>query len=541
MRITFRNQAALLREYVNRFDAISNTIRLEALLHLAELPLPTGKDLLTFHDSLLFVAAYPSDQRQAKLAEKALERIAATIQSKRTTPHLSWINSGLPFTPTVARFTHDQVRWLMAHPHCRTTLERFDDAALELNDVLKLTLPAVERSETTAGLANNDLMDVLKVPVRNRLSFLIDELSRLDPLPFIKDHLFDQIGVYVRALPLHRHFSKAFNRLPGIETYFQKEFLKSFDIRALLDQPVNPPQDLDMDEKQQVVRVIKNTMVLTARETDPTTYMDEDSLRLYHLGRGISVAIYTMIPSRQLPLESYVGYTAFKNGYAVSYGGSWVFGSGANFGINIFETFRNGESAYIMAQLLRVYRQVFSIGYFEVEPYQFGLDNPEGIASGAFWFYYKFGFRPLDKELRTLAHNEAGKIKSRKGYRTGPKTLIKLTGSNIGLTLDQKAPQRVPDITLQVTKMIQRSYNGQRQLAEMMCREKFARDTGMQIPVDPGQIQVWTEIALWKEALRVTNPPLLSLMAEMIQAKPTDLYTYQELLRSFYSLNTKLT
>ncbi|MBK9983286.1 MAG: hypothetical protein IPP15_12935 [Saprospiraceae bacterium] len=57
--------------------------------------------------------------------------------------------------------------------------------------------------------------------------------------------------------------------------------------------------------------------------------------------------------------------------------------------------FRNGESAFILAQLLRVYKHVFKLSYFEVEPYQFGLDNPEGIASGAFWFYYRFGFRPL--------------------------------------------------------------------------------------------------------------------------------------------------
>lgn len=536
MRITFRNQVATLKAHSNHFDPEGNAARLEALNQLARLTLPGGQDLVTYHDCLLFISAYPSDPQQALLAEKGLQRIALHLKSFGSVQPVSRTNTGMPFTPTVTRFTHDQVRWLMAHPHCQTTLDRFEDADLDLNDVLKLTLPSLERSETTAGLNNTDLLDVLRVPERQRLSFLLDELSRLDELPYIKDHLFDRLGVYVRVTPTHRSFSKAFNRLPGLEPYYQKEFLRQFDIRALLNQPVGSPQLMDTDQRQQIVRIIKNAMAITARETDPATYMDEPSLRLYHLERGISVAIYTMIPSRQLPLESYVGYTAFKNGFAVSYGGAWVFGPSANFGINIFETFRNGESAYVMAQLLRLYRQVFSINYFEVEPYQFGLDNPEGIASGAFWFYYKFGFRPLDKTLRALAQQEAEKIKSRKGYRSGPKVLTQLTGSSIGLSLGGHVSQRVPSIMLQVTRMIRKSYGSSRLLAEKMCRETFARDTGIKIPDDPGQLQVMTEVALWRAAMQINDPRKLDLMKAMISVKPGDLYAYQQLLHAYFSL-----
>ncbi len=534
MRISFRNQVAALKAHLHHFDPTGNTIRLEALNHLSRLPFPAGPDLVTYHDCLLFISAYPSDHRQAALAEKELHRLALYIKSVAPDLPVSWTNTGMPFTPTVTRFTHDQVRWLMAHPHCQTTLDRFEDADLELNDVLKLTLPSLERSETTAGLSNTDLLDVLKVPDQQRLSFLLDELSRLDAVPYIKDHLFDRLGVYVRVMPHHRSFSKAYNRLPGIEPYYQKEFLKPSDTGALLNQPVGLPQPLDADQRQQVVRTIKNAMAVTARETDPTTYMDEHSLRLYHLDRGIAVAIYTMIPSRQLPLESYVGYTAFKNGFAVAYGGAWVFGPSANFGINIFEAFRNGESAFVMAQLLRLYRQVFSIDYFEIEPYQFGLDNPEGIASGAFWFYYKFGFRPLDKTLRALANQEAEKIKSRKRYRSGPKVLTELTGSSIGLSLGQKVPLRVPSITLQVTRMIRRFFGSNRPLAELMCREKFARDSDLAIPDHPAEVQVWTEVALWREALQIEDPRKLELMKAMISVKPKDLYAYQKLLQAYF-------
>lgn len=155
-------------------------------------------------------------------------------------------------------------------------------------------------------------------------------------------------------------------------------------------------------------------MALTDRETDPITYMDTNQVWLYEMNRGISIAIYGMYPDRQLPLQSYIGYTLFKNGIPAAYGGAWLFGKRADFGINIFEPFRGGESGYIMCELLRLYRSVFNISYFEVEPYQYGLDNPDGIATGAFWFYYRFGFRPLSKELAKIAAAEYSKISTDK-------------------------------------------------------------------------------------------------------------------------------
>lgn len=96
--------------------------------------------------------------------------------------------------------------------------------------------------------------------------------------------------------------------------------------------------------------------------------MDERSFSLYELERGVTVAIYGMIPERQLPLESYVGFTLFKNGLPAAYGGAWIFGEYANFGINIFESFRGGESGYMMCQLLRVYKQVFNISFLKSKP-----------------------------------------------------------------------------------------------------------------------------------------------------------------------------
>jgi hypothetical protein len=42
----------------------------------------------------------------------------------------------------------------------------------------------------------------------------------------------------------------------------------------------------------ELAMVIRYDLALLQRETDPATHMDIPTLRLYHLERGISVAVY---------------------------------------------------------------------------------------------------------------------------------------------------------------------------------------------------------------------------------------------------------
>jgi hypothetical protein len=55
-----------------------------------------------------------------------------------------------------------------------------------------------------------------------------------------------------------------------------------------------------------------------------------------------------------------------------------------------------------------------------------------------------------------------------------------------------------------------------------------------------GQIIEWNEekvlkeIALWAEAMQITDAKKLDLMCQMIKTKPIDLYKYQLLLLNFF-------
>lgn len=518
----------------NRFDEKSKQQKNLVLRQISKIKLPLKNSLFVYSELLLFLCAHPDDKKTLSLVEQELKRITATLKKTKKVSKDSFNNSGLPYTETETGFSYDFVRWLLTHPNCKAELSRFENPSFELNEVLRLTLPSLEKSETTAGLSNMELLDSLLLKKQSRLSFLVSELSKIDHLPFVKDHLFEGLGSYITITPKDNYFSKFYNRLLPRSVFFHDELLKRFDFESLLNSEFSEKPTLSKSELNKAILIVKNSMAITERETDTVTFMDESSFRLFELERGISVAIYGMKPERQLPLESYVGFTLFKNGFPAAYGGSWIFGERSNFGINIFESYRGGESGYMMCQLLRVYRQVFKINYFEIEPYQFGLDNPEGISSGAFWFYYRFGFRPLDKKLLLIAEKESKKIRLKKDYRTSKKVLEQFTESNIILKMERSTPPGLYDIIAKVKHMMQRQYAGNRVKAENDCVMRFKIKTRWAKILNRHEEQVMKEVALWAEAMRINDLEKLDILSQMIKTKPIDLYQYQNLLLKFF-------
>jgi len=224
-----------------------------------------GRALVRQHDALLMTVAYPPHAAALEQAERELARIAQRLRTHRAERDALRAGDGLPFVRTTTSYSHDCIRWLLQHPHCRVTLAGFSDATLTLNDALRVTLPRPERAETNAGLTNDELFDVLRVKPRDRLAFLVAELSRLDSQPFVKDQLFDALGVQVHVDPTDRAFSTAYNRLPIAEPYFDATRLARFDSAALMQSALPEPRTLNANEREQVARVIRNTMALNTR------------------------------------------------------------------------------------------------------------------------------------------------------------------------------------------------------------------------------------------------------------------------------------
>lgn len=530
---TFEKNINLLNTYLNRFDEESYTQKIRLLELLSKRKIVCNSALDKYVNALLFICAFPNNRKVKLIAERELKRITSTLKSASHKSKEQYVNSGLPYTAYLGCFSHTFISWLSTHPECDVQLSSIENTKFDLNDILYLTLPPVERSITTSGYLNFDLLDALLVDKKKQLPFILNELNRIKNQTLVKDFLYDGLEIYVKLIPHKKEFSKVYNRIAKKDVYFHSDLIKKFDHLELLNRKVTA-KSLHQKEKKELLFVIKNTMAITARETDTVTYIDENSMQYYVLERGLSVAIYGMIAERKLPLESYVGYTLFKNEFPVAYGGAWVFGERSDFGINIFDAFRGGESGYMFCQLLRVFRQVFQINYFLVEAFQYGLDNPEGIDSAAFWFYYRFGFRPLDKEINKIAEKEFKKISAAKKYRTSKRTLLKFTESNIALNLGKKIPVSIGDITTKVRQMIQQTYKGNREQAEIGSSNLFLSNTNYNETLNADENRVLKEVALWANAFRINDVNKLKILTHIIKTKPVDVYAYQQLILQFF-------
>lgn len=165
------------------------------------------------------------------------------------------------------------------------------------------------------------------------------------------------------------------------------------------------------------------------------TYPNADEVWWCDLGEGVSLAVIGIARERRLTLETNTGYLLFANGVPIAYGGVTALFRQANTGINVFDAFRGSEAAYLWVQMLRAFHTLYGSRRFIINPYQFGAGNVEAIRSGAFWFYYRLGFRPSQSAMRTLAAREAQRIATDRKHRSDARTLRALASGDLYLDL----------------------------------------------------------------------------------------------------------
>jgi len=137
------------------------------------------------------------------------------------------------------------------------------------------------------------------------------------------------------------------------------------------------------------------SLAVRYRETYHFNYANPREVYLSDVGEGVSVAVFGLLPAHRFALECTMGYLILSNGVPIGYGGSSVLFKQVNTGVNIFDEFRGSEAAFLWTQVMRVYHALVGCTRFIANPYQFGSDNSEALKSGAFWFYYRLGYRPV--------------------------------------------------------------------------------------------------------------------------------------------------
>ena len=138
----------------------------------------------------------------------------------------------------------------------------------------------------------------------------------------------------------------------------------------------------------------RETSTLRYRELYGFTHGDAKRVFQVSIGRGVDLFLMGVSPGLRLPLRAYHAAMIFKNGVPVGYFEGLSLFERMESGFNLYYSFRDGETAWLYARTLNIFRHLLGVTAFSLDPYQIGYENEEGIESGAFWFYRKLGFRP---------------------------------------------------------------------------------------------------------------------------------------------------
>ena len=437
----------LLKKLRRSFDANSTQKKLSLLKGLSK---KKTRNLLDYHETLLFILAYPDNREISTLASRELKRVAELIKNSKEVP------PGLLGSTINYSYTLPILNWL-TQKFPNSVDVQWEDESLgeQFDEILPLLAFPIEKDGVDD--TSRSLKEWLNASgVKNYLQWILKRLDLKNITPELKEYIFETLDLSVTWKLEKMKATRTFCRFPLKRTYYHRELIKK-----VTKNPIIKPTLLSKKQTEDLIDACRLTLSLRQREVDTLNYINFKEVKLFRLPRGYDLAMYSMTPSRRLSFDSYFGFVLAKNSIPMGYGGGWIFLDRCEIGINIFETFRGGESAYLFSQILGVYADYFNIKTFTVDPYQIGGDNAEGIDSGAFWFYYRLGFRPMDEKINSLATKEWEKISQNKLYRTPANTLKKLTGCHLKLDLKPNAQDHsLPELSLKISEWIGEKFSG---------------------------------------------------------------------------------
>ena len=279
--------------------------------------------------------------------------------------------------------------------------------------------------------------------------------------------------------------------------------------------------------------MVQDAVSVRYRELQGTTYGDPNQVIQTHIGRGLQLFFWGLDPQWRLPLRAYYAGFALKNGVPINYFEAIGLFEWMEVGFNTFYAYREGETAWIYSQYLRLLHQIAGTTCISVYPYQIGKDNEEAINSGAFWFYRKLGFRPGRTELLDLAKREEARMFRDPNHRTSTRTLRKLAEDHIFFEFGSREPGRwdtfsTRKIGLRVQGKMASDYAGDAQKMRHATSSKLAQVLNLSLSsLDTRERWVFDNFALTLSLVRDLKrwkPDEKRLLVEIIRVKagPTE-------------------
>jgi len=514
-----------LTAIVARFAAEDGNEKLGLLDQLAGSPIRSPATLAKLHEALCFLRAYPDGPEVHERVERALVAFPARVARLGPSARARLHDSGIAGTRLDYPFGLPMARWLASRfpADVEVAWRRFEDT-----ERLEELLPLLVTHQESEAFSEGGLHPRQWLALAKGHRWLSDlrtllELFERAPLPLAaRDALFEGLALPIEWRLRGAAPSRTRAVLPGGPRsmhgagYGDGLRRGGVDFAREITRPLPPPRPAGRALARSLIDMARASMATRARELYAFSHPNPNDVLVADPGRGLRVALIGLAPEFRLPVQAYYAFLLLKNGVPISYGAGWGMWGRLEWALNVFESFRQGESAFVASQILRVYYRVFRMRAVLVDRYQIGYENAEALRSGAFYFYRRLGFRPLDPAAQRLAEEEQAKIAHDRVYRSPPSVLRRLARTDLILRLPGPAPDlrlTASALAALVARRIGQEFGGDRRAAQRTDRARVARALGSARPAR------WTaEERRSFERLK----PLVALVADLERWPPSE-------------------
>jgi hypothetical protein len=459
--------------------------KVELLASLERARLANARQVSRLHEVLCFLRALPDDADVLRQVEGMLERFDARADLRRHRAELE--GSGIAGTDVRFVFYAQMARWLAGRFGDRLFVD-WRELPKQSRLAERIYLWALEAE--TPGLDNARLsarqwVERMKGPDETDACFLVRHLAAQRWDPTVSALLWDELELplVLKAGPDTPSRTRA--RMPGGRIVWRTGPL-SRERPDLAKELARPPLSIRASSRMEgraAVDLAREAMVNRARDLDAFASGDPDDVRIVDCGDGLEFAVIGVKPEDRGLLESVYGWLTLRNRVPIGYVLTSALFRSSEIAYNVFDTWRGGDAGWVYGRVLATTRALFGSDTFTIYPYQLGHGNPEGLRSGAWWFYQKLGFRPRDLEVVELMEAELARMRRNPRHRSSIATLKRLARKNVFYEHGRRREAVIGTfpfdrVGLAVTDFVARRFGSGRVRAERECAEEAARLLG---------------------------------------------------------------
>jgi len=442
-------------------------------------------DIASLHDTLEYMRAYPDDARLLARVRAVIRRLREWVEVAGAEESPRLVDQGVPgginrypYSYAVLQHLHRQ------HPgSVEVDWDELTDQTL-LGSVTEMvfTAPENESAEYLSFPWEEWVERTASDPNGEGLGFLLRLFEHSELSELRQAGLFEIMGLPIRYRLLPE-LGRGEVELAPERIAFQSSDVprERFPLEPAILEPLRVPRPLARARAEEVLDFCLRGLCARELEIHPLIYASPNDVLLFSFERGLQVVLAGVQAEHRAPLGASYFFLVLKNGAPMAYGPAAPLFGACELGINLFPQFRGGEIRYVYSQFMRVLHQVLGIELFYLTRYGMGEDNPDAIASGAFWFYRKLGFQAVNPAVEVLAQEEEARMRANPGHRSDRRTLHRLSHTEAVLDLSggRRRPFEFGELGLEVSRAIATEHAGDRPRAVREWGKRARRDLGI--------------------------------------------------------------